>query len=267
MRRLLTAALLLLGAAPAAQAATCDFTAPAGTAYAIALDLPKGAQDVRLGIGASRPLDRLSSPESWHLAAAVAIVNRATLQVVAHRVVDDGSGPPNATVGLTLPVRHGAQLLVPDLPRGRYAVVAFGVDGDRALPNPEWSATLQTDRPHSCAPATAALFEYDASDFGGSNTQLLGVAAMDGATVRTTLPRRLVVGFTEAFGGPGATAKVDLAAPAGAQSAREEIRPFASRGGPFTWTATTTGFAGAVLAAGVAVDLPCKKSKLGTCRA
>jgi len=247
--------------ARAADATTrCSFGGPAGTSRVMRLSLPEGSDFLSVtqtGTRVSRPA---GTTQSWHLATGVFVIDEATHQLVSHRISNEGTatrrtvveaegtGAPRtdvATPGPDTPFVHSSLSPVPGLAPGSYLVVAFGSDGDPALPNDGWGGYVEVSGTHTCESlGSGQILDVSHSDFeGGTQVSTSGAAYVDGASLSRGIEHDLVVGFMDASTQIGGSASLDYNTPGGAGTVADAIVPFVSPGGVFSWTAHLTGVA------------------------
>jgi hypothetical protein len=219
------------------------------------LHLPNGAPDLTVSLGPA-PQTTGSSRDSRHLSIGVLVVDLATHKVVAHNVYHQGVGPQRATLvsdatgpttlgapAPSLPFQSSDVAPVAGLPAGDYGVVAFGSDGGRALPNPFWSASITVSGQHDCRTAGSdRIVELDATDGTTGTVAAAGPALYaDGGELGAALGGDMVAGMISAFGGLGGEASVAYDHPSGDGEVTNEVAPFASAPGAFTWSVDALG--------------------------
>jgi hypothetical protein len=251
----------------------CSFGGPAGTSRVFRLSLPAGSSFLRVTQSGTRVSRPTGTTSSWHLATGVFVIDEATQRIVSHRisnegtatrrtVVDaEGTGLPRTDVttpGPDTPFIHSDLSTVPGLAPGSYLVVAFGSDGDAALPNDGWGGYVEVSGAHTCEFLDAGrILDVNHADFsGGTQVSTYGAGYVDGASLTRGLASDLVVGFMDAGTQVVGDAALDYAMPSGTGTVQDAIVPFVSTGGPFEWTAHLTGVSPIVSIAGVEVNLP-----------
>jgi hypothetical protein len=238
----------------------------------LTLDLPQGSDFLGIELRGTRATRPARDGSSWHLAQGILVIDAETLEIVAFRIISAGSDPRRVQVradgttyvdqAVTSPeaqLIHSEKKLVPDLPPGRYHVVAFGTDGGQALPNEWWSADLRVGGTHSCAArGSGQVFDYSHADFeGGTQVNAGPVGYADGSTFSFSSEHSLVIGLLDAGVQGDGEAALDYSMPNDVTGTLEdELEPFVSTGGPHDFTARFSGLYGMVAIAGVALDLP-----------
>lgn len=272
----LLAALLSLCTFAPAQAAECSFGGPTPGWHALKLNLPEGSSFLTLELGGARSsiVGRpVQDDNNWHLAQGIFVVNAQTRALEAYRIDSQGMAPRRIVArhdGQTfveqnapapdVRYEHHASKLRPGLPPGQYYVIAFGTDGGRMLPNEWWSAGLQVQGTHSCAVIGAGeTFDFDHTDFsGGSQVALPGAGRGEGLARAYNTQRGIVVGLMEAQTQARAvgSATLEYATPTATGRLSQQIVPFVSSAGAYSFSASYQGYYPTVLVAGVALDLP-----------
>lgn len=281
--RVVTAAVLVLtGAAWTTSATadagtTCHLGGPAGTASVLRLVLPHRTTGVAVRVTTpttvgSRPSDVAGERSSWHMATGIAVVDERTKQVVAARFIQSGSSPRRIAVSGAgqdvrqdvaapgAPFNHVGGEVPAVLPGGVYDVVAFGSDGDPAVPNPWWSGQLSVGARVACdaVPATTRLFDHDGSDFtGGTQVSGYGVGYAAGTRLALTTPKDMnVVGMIDAERQFAGSVRVSYRPPHGQGGAvTDDLESFSGGGGRYTFTADADGVFPVTLVSGVAYRL------------
>jgi hypothetical protein len=251
---------------------TCLLGGPAGTASVLRLVLPRSASTIALRVTSPTSLGARSSDifggrSSWHLVTGLSIVRASNDQLVASRFVQSGSSPRRlalSAAGLDervdllapgAPFNHVGGDAPDVLPGGVYYAVAFGSDGDRALPNPWWSAELTVGAPVDCTPLAvgAEIFDHDATDFrGGQQVSAYGAGHAANARLDMRVPRKVVVGMVDAERQLVGSVRVLYRLPRGvSRSVADRLTGFAGGPGRYSFTATYDGLFPLVLVAGV----------------
>lgn len=210
---------------------------------------------------------------NWHLVQGIFVVNAANMQIEAYRISSSGMVARRAIVrpegedvvnqgiaGVDVPYFHDAARLRDGLPVGTYYTIAFGSDGDRALPNEWWSAGVQLEGAHSCAPVGAGeVFDHDLTDFkGGTMAYANGVGYARDTAFSFDSGRPVVIGLMEADSQIRAASHItlDYQTPTTSGTVEERIVPFISTAGTFSYTANFEGYYPKVAIAGVTATLP-----------
>jgi hypothetical protein len=263
-------------ALPARAADTdCAFGGPTPGWAAIKLTLPTGTPFLTLELGGARTARPVYEDQNWHLAEGVVVINAATNAIEAFRIESAGMAPRRAVVrndgsavvdqaipAADVPYEHHTHRLRDGLPAGTYYVVAFGVDGGKALPNEWWRAGVQVGGQHPCTRiGSGTTFDIDHTDFtGGTQAYVPGAGYADAITHGFTIPQEqeMVVGLIDAQTQIRAASTVELSyeMPSGTGSFSQDLIPFVSAPGPFAFEASFAGTYPVIAIAGVAIDLP-----------
>ena len=284
LRRLLAAAVVASGAVGAAPseaspeaASTCSVAGPANSASVERVVLPRGAPSLAMRITTSSALSPsdpslLGGRKSWHLATEIALLRATDGAVVAYRMLQKGSAPRRLAasaggrdvradlLGPGLPFKHSGGYVPDYLPAGSYLLVAWGSDGDPALPNPGWSAEVTFGTATPCLPSRvrASVFDLDQSAFhGGTQLSAVGPGVGSGTAATLAVTKSWVVGMVDAQTQLAGRVRVKVTTPHRKVTTVENaLRPFAGRHGRYLLQADWTGAVPLVLVAGVAFDAP-----------
>lgn len=270
---------LLASLAAPSHAATpvCALAGPAGTATVMRVELPAGAPSVAMRITTPTSLSAtapwvLGGRSSWHLATQVALIRARDGRLVAHRELQLGSWPRRVAlsasgqsehadaVGPGLPFKHTGGVVPDHLDPGSYLLVAFGSDGDSALPNPGWSAEVTFGVPAACLASTVGthVFDADQTTFrGGTQVSALGPGIGTGTVWSAPLAHSLVLGMVDAQSQLVGDADVRVAPPRVPPFVvHDALRPFVGRAGRWRFEAQWQGAVPLVLVSGVTFEHP-----------
>ena len=247
----------------------CSFGGPTPGWRATQITVPAGTE-VQLRLTGPPPTT-VGSANSSHFVQAIGVIDIAT-----GRLVGAAAGSWGAT-GRSLMVRSGGDTLtqheeplvvrppvvrrspsaVPPLRAGRYLVLAFGVDGSRALPNPPWGAELRVGPSASVtcgAVGSGELIDVDHTAFqGGTQLSASDVTVTRDSEFRWNTRREFVFEVVQATAWPAGSARVLAALPDGRSLVVEDdIVPLATHRGSQILRADAQGPA-TVIVAGVAI--------------
>ena len=260
-----------LSSAHADQGTDCSFGGPTPGWRALKLDLPQGSTFLTLELGSTRVQRGLSGQDDWHLASGIVVVEAQTLALEAFRVSSKGMAPRRAVVDASgervvqdvtapdVPYEHGASGFRNGLPAGSYYVIAFGSDGGPANPNEWWSAGIQVSATVPCTPVgDGGVFDFDQTDFDGTQVYAPGAGYADSITMQTTMTRQVVVGLMDAEtqGRVASNISLDYTTPMAAGTVSQKLIPFVSTAGAHSFTASYTGEYPVINITGASVDFP-----------
>ena len=251
---------------------TCAYGGLAGSWRVDRLDLPDGSDFLNLSLHAERSPRPVGTAESWHLSAGLFVIEEATGQLVAHRVVSDGAANRRTVVedgevrhvdvvtpGPDVPYKRDSLGNTSSLAPGQYLVVAFGVDGSDASPNATWGGEVEVSGAPACTSVSSAssIFEADHADFtDGRQVSTSGVGSVSEATLQEDLAGNLVVGLMRASHQVAGEATLGYQFPGDRTGTVEDaVVPFVASPGAFHWTAEVTGVAPVVSIAALQVVL------------
>lgn len=248
---------------------TCSFGGPTPGHRVARLDLQQGTDFLSIELLGGRT-PRVAAEESWHLVQGLYVLNAETLALEAFRIEATGVGPRRITVaadGQVIaaqsapkpdgPFVHAAARPRAGLPAGSYYLIGFGSDGSPAFPNDWWGADVRIGGDHRCdLLGSGEVFDYDHTQFSGG-TQVYAQPA--GMAERITLAfesgRQVVVGVMDASVQLAGSAQLDYQMPSAAGTVDDEIQPFVSVGGTFSFEGRFAGLYPTLLVAGAAIDL------------
>lgn len=232
------------------QASICQFGGLTPGSYAIKLDLPNGSDYMTLGIGGRRATQALNDNDSWHLAEGIIVFNATTLVPYAWWLYTDGSTVPRVVVH-SGNLQFERDILAPEtaqrleyasipggLPPGSYIAAAFGVGGGNGILGPnEWRVAVGVRGNHDCTnQASGELFDYDHTDFEGTQVYAPGVGHGQTLTLDVSMSRSFVVGLVSSATPLGTgESRLEYATPTGTGSSQGNIRPFVSRNGTYNF--------------------------------
>jgi hypothetical protein len=239
----------------------------------IRFDLPDGADFLGIEAGPGRPMRVADDGKNWHLAQGAFVVNAATFDLEAYRVISSGTVPrrtvvraegstllDEANVGPDGPFRHTASRPRAGLPPGSYYAIGFGSDGDPRFPNAPWYFDVRVSGRHACTPiGNAQIFDVDHTRFeGGTQIYSHGVGYAEGIGYTMDVPAStdIVVGLMDAAVQAAGEAELRYEMPGGSGDVDDEIEAFVSVAGEHRFEADFHGSFPLILVAGVAVDLP-----------
>lgn len=263
------AALVAPGAARADTA--CSFGGPTSGFRAMRFVLPQGSSFLTMSFTSARPTMVAGDRSSWHFSEGIGVVDEATGNLVAWKLVSQGNSPRRAVVeagGSEIarreitapdgPFVHQSNGLVPSLPPGTYDVVTFGTDGDVRLPNPWWGGEIRVSAAVSCAPVgTGELVDYDNTDFtGGTQVSAWGAGVAQDARLSFHTARRLTFGLLDSETQFAGSATLQYATPTAHDTITNATIPFSSVAGDYAFDANFSGAFPFVSISGIAVDLP-----------
>lgn len=262
-----------LSPAGAASGTSCSFGGPTPGWRAVRFDLTEPSSFLTLELSGSRAPKQGQNDADWHLAQGILVINVATRDLEAYRVSSSGmvarstvvrhegeSYVHQTTPAVEVPFSHFSARLRDGLPAGSYYVVAFGTDGGKALPNEWWSAGVQIEGKHSCAPiGSGEVFDHDLGDFqGGTQVYSQGVGMAEDTAFSFSTSRSMVIGLMEAQVQVRALSSMsmDYTTPTRAGTISQAIIPFVSTSGLYAFQASYSGVYPNIAIAGATLDLP-----------
>ncbi|MHB8512677.1 MAG: hypothetical protein ACYDCC_10915 [Actinomycetota bacterium] len=251
---------------------TCSFGGPTPGFRAMQFSLPSGSQFLTIEFTSSRPTMPVGDRSSWHFAQGIGVIDAATNELVAWKVVSQGSSPRRATIeyngeqpsvhqeftGPDAPFTHTSVGLVPSLAPGTYDIVAFGTDGDTRLPNPWWGGFVEVSAPVQCTPlGSGDIIDKDQTDFsGGTQAMVYGAGVAQNETLKVHTDRSLVFGIMDAATQLEGSATLDYSMPGNVQGiVSNSIQPFASTQGDYSFAANYSGLFPLISIDATALDL------------
>jgi len=234
----------------------------------------EGNDYIGLGIRVKSALKPVHDEESWHSIVGIMLVEAATLEVRAWWIINGGWSPPRVVVQAAghrfehyVPAPDGPfateWVYIPAyLPPGPYYGVGFGVGkGEGVLGPSEWGGSIGVRGDHSCEPiGDGELFDIDHTEFTGG-TQVYappGVGYASGISHSFSTSRNLVVGVINAgVIGPavGRHMSLDYSTPTRSGNVSNDLIPFASGAGTYSFRASYQGIYPEIAIAGVKVSV------------
>lgn len=274
----LVAASTLVGTAPARANTECVVGGPTPGYQALRLDLPSGSSFLTLELSGARTSRPVYQESNWHLAQGIIVVNAdsvaaGTPEIEAYRVASMGMSPrrvvartdgssvvDEAVPAAEVPYVHEAARLRDGLPAGSYLIFAFGLDGGAAMPNEWWTASVQVEGSYQCSWfGEGETFDYDHTDFsGGTQVYLPGAGHASDISLEFTTPRDVAFGLMDAQTQgrvAGSDAELSFAMPSASGAFSQQLMPFLSLGGEFSFRARYSGWSPLVLVAGASLDM------------
>lgn len=267
------AALLVVSqsAATSATGTDCSFGGPTPGWQVIRFDLPQGSSFLTLELGSIRTQRGFNDNNNWHLASGILVVNAETWKIEAYRISSKGMAPRRVVLsdGTTkttqdvtaadVPYEHQRSGFRDGLPPGSYYIISFGSDGGSTLPNEWWSAGVQVSAHVACTGiGDGATFDYDQTDFSGTQIYVPGAGVGDGLTLSVHNDREIVAGLidVETQGRTVSNVSLHFDMPTGSGDLSQQLVPFLSVGGDYHFAGSYQGEYPLIGIVGVGVDLP-----------